>query len=238
MRLMTIVMCMGFAIAAMSEDTHGTRERFEYLISWRGVPVASAVIVNEEPGVENTNQIFRSVRVVSRPWLKIFHPVNDVIECGRDEVGGRSRYSVRKTIHESGFHQEDVLAIDSGSGTAVWRDILNKREVSYPVPAGVRDYLSFLFDLRHADFPLGVPKEYQLVMDDGVRRLSVVGVCTGVVECARGAIVARKLEIKSLSSQLFVRNIPRSVWISETDHVMVVMEASTKLGVVRAVLQK
>lgn len=214
------------------------KERLEYQISWRGLIVGTAVVANETKTGEGSNQVVRSIHVVSRPWLKWFYPVQDEIECVLQEQGAQSSYSVRKRINEAGFHQDDVLTVNGATGIATWSDRLCGRNARYPVPSQVRDYLTFLFDLRFANFPLGVHKEYQLVMDDGVRRLSVAGACTGVVECAWGKVAARRLEIKSLSSQLFVRNVPRAVWISEEHPVMIVMEASSKLGIVRAVLQK
>ena len=213
-----------------------SRERLEYSIAWKGIPVGTAVVENELSQAGGSNSIFRSIRVTCRPWLKLFHPVNDLIECIGTDSRARSRFSVHKFINEAGFHQDDVLTVDSGN--AVWTDTLSGREAHYPAPAEAKDYLSFLFDIRSTGFSFGVPREYQLVMDEGVRRLSVASVCTGTVECAWGVVPARKLEIKSLSSQLFVRNVPRAVWISEERPVMLVMEASTKLGAVRAVLQK
>ncbi len=223
-------------VLAGEQVEKASRERLEYSIAWKGIPVGTAVVENELSRAGGSNSIFRTIRVTSRPWLKLFHPVNDVIECIGTDAGAGSRFSVHKLINEAGFHQDDVLTVDSGN--AEWTDTLSGREARYPVPAEAKDYLSFLFDIRSAGFPIGAPSEYQLVMDDGVRRLSVASVSTGTVECAWGVVSARKLEIKSLSSELFVRNVPRAVWISEECPVMLVMEASTKLGAVRAVLQK
>ena len=225
------------AISAPSAQ-NASCERLEYGISWKGLPVGTAVVVNDGPASGRQGKVTRSIKVVSRPWLKLLHPVRDEIECVRDGAGSRVRYSVHKVINEAGFHQDDVLTVDGVTGMAVWIDSRHAKEVRYPVPDQVRDYLSFLFDLRFDVFPLGGQREYSLAMDDGVRRLSITGSCTGMVDCAWGRVPARKLEIKSLSSQLFVRNVPRAVWIAEEHPVVIEMEASTKLGVVRAVLQK
>jgi len=239
MNWMGIFLSVGLAVATVAAGGDGvSRERFEYSISWRGIPVGNTVVENDGLTTGTSNRVVRCIRVVSRPWLKLFYPVHDEIECVREEAGGSFRYSVHKVIHEAGFHQDDVLTVEGGGGTAVWTDTLNNRQVRYPVPVNVKDYLSFLFDLRFAEFPQGAPREYQLVMDDGVRRLLITGACTGVVESVWGPVAARKLEIKSLSSQLFVRNVPRAVWISQEHSVMMVMEAGTKLGLVRAELQK
>jgi len=231
-----------FAAEIGQEGRAGFRasESLEYDIRWGMLSVGKAVIVSMEYESGGTNILIRGIQARSHGWVSLVKRIDNYIQCVEERVDGQKiRYLVSKKIHEGKFKQDDELDINVAAGTAIWTDNLKGTMVSYFIPEGVQDYVSMVFNLRSSGGEADdEPQEYSLIMDDGVHEMEVTTVATGVVKTAFGPVEASRLAVKSKSSGLFVRNVPGAIWINPETSIILSMEASTKLGNIRTVLEK
>lgn len=221
------------------DSVTGTVERLEYDIRWGPLSLGRASIENRTSYVGSTNRIVRTMDVRNHSWAAVIYRIKDRIECVEERTARGRKVCVRKQIHEGRFKQDDTLLIDYRSGKAQWEDRLSDKSANYEVPEGVLDYVSLVSHLRtQGDLTLGQTNSYHLAMDADTHELAVSAVTTGLVRTAFGRLAATQIRVRSMSEDLFARNVPGTMWVCQNPMVVVAMDGSTKVGTVRAVLRK
>jgi len=216
-------------------------EYLEYDIRWGILSVGHADMshVVHEAGADGVRVVVDRMSARSHGWVSIVRKIDNVIESTRwEREGTLLRSRVVKKLRQGRFHQDDVLLVDGEARRATWENRLRGRTYTYEIPAGVKDYVSLIFDLREMAWTGdATSSRHHLVLDRAVHDMEVTRVATGLVKSAMGRLPAVRLSITSNSRSLFTHNKPGDVWISADQAVLLSMEAKTPVGDVRTSLR-
>ncbi|HRT06686.1 MAG TPA: DUF3108 domain-containing protein, partial [Kiritimatiellia bacterium] len=204
-------------------------ERLEYDVTWVGVSVASMAIQSQTNEAGNT---IRSLRIRNRPWLSLVYPVDTFIECEIEATSEGPRHTVRKTVSEREFKQNDTLVLWPDQRKAFWSNAVERTVHWSLVPKGSRDLVTFFFDLREvlAGSPLAAGGSYQLVMDGAVHDLDIKIGKPKTIRSAFGRLEAIPVDAISRSPTLFSRNRPKSVWVAIAKPSVLSADVETRFG--------
>jgi hypothetical protein len=211
-------------------------EELEYRITWGAVPVGWLVIKTEWVEQDGRRLLAVTARARSTGLASLLYPVADEASSLMEESLRPLRFS--KTTDEGGLHRSDVLSFDYSRSVAHWTDAKGGRVVSYEIPPDIDDLVSLLYKVRDQDLQPGGTQSYRIAFEDGLHDLTVSALGREEIRCGRGgAMPCIKLEVRAARDGLFVRKIPRQIWVSDDARKVIVrMYVKIPLGTVETSL--
>lgn len=214
-------------------------ERATYSVHWGLLSCGTSTISCDR--VETNGQSLIRIRVRAKSnWLvSTIYPVDDTVDCFIDP---ETQLSVRleKDTSEGGFICKDVLEIDRKNNMALWTSYSDNITTNYPIEAGACDAVSFLYDFRRYAFCKNTVRNFNIVVDAALHGITVTAKDTDRKKIGESEKVeCRKYLVTPARDDLFVRKIPREIWLTEDDRkIMVRMDVQLPVGKAKIVLDE
>lgn len=224
---------------AAAEYRFPVGEQAIYRIEWGLFSCGTSTIRCDEVELEDRSLIRIRIRVKSNWLVSTIYPVDDTIDCYIDP---ETQLSVRveKNTSEGGFICRDVLEIDRESNTAFWTSHSGNITTNYPIEAGSCDAVSFLYDFRKYAFEKGGSRDFNIVVDTALHGICVTAGKTDDKQVGdSGKVECRKYLVAPMRDDLFVRKVPKAIWLTEDARkIMVRMDVEVPVGKARIVLDE
>jgi hypothetical protein len=238
-RTLTILLLLASVVGAKAEYRFPVGERAIYKIEWGLLNCGTSTISCDEVKVAGRNLIRIRIRVKSNWLVSTLYPVNDTVDCFIDP---ETQLSVRveKSTSEGGFICRDVLEIDRENNTAAWTSHSDNINTNYPIEAGACDAVSFLYDFRKYDFKDDKSRNFNIVVDTALHGINITAGGTEEKKVGEsGKAECRKYLVEPKRGDLFVRKIPKAIWLTEDDRkILVRMDVRIPVGKARIVLNE
>jgi hypothetical protein len=161
--------------------------------------------------------------------------VEDVVESVIDPVTFRP-LRFHKKLQEGDFNSEELTVFDYAAGYARWTNIATGASREYQIDADTRDIIAFMYRMRGVTLERGKIGDYWVAGDEGMCRLRLRGGATRTVDVGVfGEVKAMRVVPEVADDQLFVRKLPRELWVSRDDRRLIV-QMSVKVPVAHVVL--
>ncbi|VGO22549.1 DUF3108 domain-containing protein [Pontiella sulfatireligans] len=238
-RFFSIIGSLLIAVAATAEYRFPVGERITYSIHWGLISCGTSTISCDEVELDGRQLIRIRITAKSNWLVSNLYPVNDRVDCFIDPV---TKLSVRleKNTSEGGFKCKDILCIDRESNTANWISESVGITTNYPVAARACDAVSFLYAFRYHEFAADEAREFNIAVDAALHGITITaGKAAGKKVGEEGEASCRKYTVTPKRDDLFVRKIPRGIWLTEDKRkILVRMDIKVPVGKVRIVLDK
>jgi hypothetical protein len=240
MRYFLGILAVLIAVAqASAEYRYPIGEQATYKIEWGLLSCGTSTIGCEEVALDGKNLIRIRIRVKSNWLVSTIYPVDDTVDCYIDP---ETQLSVRleKNTSEGGFVCRDVLEIDRENNTASWTSHSNNTTTNYAIEAGSCDAVSFLYDFRKYAFNKGTSRDFNIVVDTALHGINITAGGTDTKKVAEsGKVECRKYIVEPKRDDLFVRKIPKAIWLTEDGRkILVRMDVQVPVGKARIVLDE
>ena len=240
MRLFAGILALLITAAQVSaEYRYPIGEQATYKIEWGIFSCGTSTIDCEEVEMDGRNLIRIRIRVKSNWLVSTIYPVDDTVDCYIDP---ETQLSVRveKNTSEGGFICRDVLEIDRENNTASWTSHSDNISTNYAIEAGACDAVSFLYDFRKYAFENGTSRHFNIVVDTALHGISITAGKTDVKKVGEsGKVECRKYLVEPKRDDLFVRKIPKAIWLTEDARkILVRMDVQVPVGKARIVLDE
>jgi len=214
-------------------------EQAVYRIEWGLFSCGTSTIRCDEVELEGRSLIRIRIRVKSNWLVSTIYPVDDTIDCYIDPETQLS-IRVEKNTSEGGFICRDILEIDRASQTAFWTSHSGNITTNYPIEAGSCDAVSFLYDFRKYAFERGTARDFNIVVDTALHGISVTAGKTDDKKLGEsGRVECRQYLVEPKRDDLFVRKIPKAIWLTEDDRkILIRMDVQVPVGKARIVLDE
>ena len=238
-QLRVYILCLLLPCFACAEYRFPIGERAVYKIEWGLLNCGTSTISCDEVKVAGRNLIRIRIRVKSNWLVSTLYPVDDTVDCFIDP---ETQLSVRveKNTSEGGFICRDVLTIDRDNNTASWTSHSDNISTNYPIEAGACDAVSFLYDFRKYDFENDTTRSFNIVVDTALHEINITAGGTEEKKVGEsGKMECRKYLVRPGRKDLFVRKIPKAIWLTEDDRkILVRMDVRVPVGKARIVLEE
>ena len=240
MRLFPVILALLIPAAqASAEYRYPIGEQATYKIQWGILSCGTSTIGCEEVDMDGKNFIRIRIRVKSNWLVSTIYPVDDTVDCYIDP---ETQLSVRveKNTSEGGFICRDVLEIDRENNMVSWTSHSGNISTNYPIEAGACDAVSFLYDFRKYDFNNGTSRSFNIVVDTALHGINITAMETDEKKVGdSGKVECRKYLVEPKRDDLFVRKIPKAIWLTEDDRkILVRMDVQVPVGKARIVLDE
>lgn len=240
MRLFTGILALLITAAlASAEYRYPVGEQATYKIEWGLLSCGTSTIGCEEVEMDGRKLIRIRIRVKSNWLISTIYPVDDMVDCYIDP---ETQLSVRveKNTSEGRFICRDILEIDRENDTAFWTSHSDNISTNYSIETGACDAVSFLYDFRKYDFKKGTSRSFNIVVDTALHGIQITAGGTDVKKVAEsGKVECRKYLVEPKRDDLFVRKIPKAIWLTEDDRkILVRMDVRVPIGKARIVLDE
>ena len=233
------IFCLLLTLSAFGEYRYPVGERATYTIKWGLVSCGTSTISCDAVEENGTKLIRIRVQVKSNWLVSTVYPVDDTVDCFIDP---ETQLSIRleKSTSEGGFICKDILTIDRETNTAYWESQSLNVSTNYPIEPGSCDAVSFLYAFRQYDFKTEESRDFNLAVDTALHGITITAKKTDKKKVGEiGKTLCRKYRVIPKRDDLFVRKIPKEIWLSEDDRkIMVKMTAKVPVGSVRIVLDE
>ena len=214
-------------------------EEAHYTIHWGLLNCGTTSFSCEEVEWNGKPMIRVRVRAKSNWLVSTIYPVDDIVDCYIDPESGQS-VRIEKNTSEGDKICKDILLLDREKNMAHWTSESDNITTNYPIEAGVCDAVSFLYEFRQHGFDNTDTRNFKLVVDSALHGISINAGRRETKTAGRGGeVICRRYTVQPKRDDLFVRKIPKTIWLSEDDHkIMVRMDLKVPVGKVRVVLDK
>ena len=191
--------------------------------------------------MEINDQPLIRIRIQAKSnWLvSSIYPVDDTVDCFIDPA---TKLSVRleKSTYEGGFVCKDILLLDRKNNIARWNSQSLNISTNYPIESDSCDAVSFLYLLRQFDFKEGESRKFKMAVDTALHGLTITAKNTDRKKIGEfGKAICRKFIVTPKRDDLFVRKIPKEIWITSDDRkIMAKMVVKVPVGKVRIILDE
>ncbi len=213
-------------------------ERATYTIKWGLLTCGTSTISCDEVEAEGQHLIRIRVHAKSNWLVSTLYPVDDTVDCFIDP---ETQLSVRLEKHtrEGGFICKDVLTINRQNNIAQWDSQNLNISTNYPITAGTCDAVSFLYAFRQYAFEENQSRDFPLAVDTALHGITITAKNTDEKKIGdTGKVLCRKFIATPKRDDLFVRKIPKEIWITEDDRkILAKMVVKVPVGSVRIVLK-
>jgi hypothetical protein len=214
-------------------------ERSVYSVHWGLVPCGTVTISCDDVVAEDEELIRVRVRVQSNWLASRIYPVDDTVDCYIDP---ETQLSVRleKDTREGDFVCKDTLVFDRENNTAQWDSQSANISTNYSIAADSCDAVSFLYAFRQYTFAERQSRDFNLAVDGVLHGITITAGDTGERELGNaGDVLCRKYVATPGREDLFVRKVPREIWITEDERkIMTRMVLTLPVGNVRVQLKE
>ena len=214
-------------------------EKAVYSIHWGLITCGTTTILCDE--VDHEGRTLIRIRIQAKGnWLvSTVYPVDDTVDCFIDPETNRS-LRLEKNTSEGGFVCKDILVFDRQNHTAQWDSQSLNISTNYPVKADTCDAVSFLYAFRQFEFMQGQSREFDLAVDAALHGITVTA---GELEKKsigeQGKLTCQKFTITPKRDDLFVRKIPKTIWITADDRkILAKMVVKVPVGNIRIKLEE
>jgi hypothetical protein len=178
--------------------------------------------------------VIRFVTRTNKFFDKVYR-VNDTVEAIIDPATFRPvRFS--KKLEEGDFTSNEVTDFDYEKKIAVWKSRTTGKTCEFKISDDTRDIVSFMYAMRRTPLEAGKLGDYWVAGDQGVCRLRLRGGRMREISLPRfGEIQAARVVPEAGKDDLFVRKMPRELWVSADDRRLIVKMA-VKVPVAHVVL--
>jgi len=214
-------------------------ESATYTIKWGLLSCGTSTITCEKIEIEGQDLIRIRVRAKSNWLVSTLYPVDDTVDCFIDP---ETQLSVRleKNTSEGGFACKDILLINRQNNTAQWDSKSGNISTNYPVNPDTCDAISFLYAFRQYAFSKDESRDFNLAVDTALHGITITDRGTKKKKIGdTGKVLCRKFIATPKRDDLFVRKIPKEIWITEDNRkILAKMVVKVPVGKVRIVLRK
>ncbi len=214
-------------------------EQAVYNIKWGLINCGTSTISCDEVEVDETTLIRIRIRVKSNWLVSTVYPVDDTVDCFIDP---ETQLSVRleKDTSEGDKICKDVLRIDRKTNMAEWISQSENITTNYPIEAGACDAVSFIYAFRQHDFQEDEQRDYKIAVDTALHGISIQAKGTANKKQGTGEKVScRKYLVTPKRDDLFVRKIPKAIWLTEDKRkIMVRMDVAVPVGTAKIILDQ
>lgn len=214
-------------------------ERATYKVMWGPLACGTSTIRCDKIELDGEKLIRIRIRAKSNWLVSTIYPVDDTVDCYIDP---ETRLSIRLEKHtsEGGHVDRDVLRLDREEHTAQWDSQSQNISTNYPIEAGTCDAVSFLYAFRQCDFAKGQSRDFKLAVDTALHGITITAKNTGKKKIGEtGKVKCRKYVVVPKRDDLFVRKIPKEIWITEDGRkIMARMDVRVPVGGVRIILDE
>lgn len=167
------------------------------------------------------------------------YPVEDTVDCYIDPDTGLSFRLVKDTT-EGGVVRRDVLELDRKRNTAHWVSKSENDEARYAIEPGTCDAVSFLYAFREERLGAGETRRFHIAADRSLHGLAVrAGKVVEKSFLGGDKVACRRHEVIPERDDLFVRKIPKGIWVSEDKRRLVLrMDIQMPVGTTHVVLEQ
>jgi len=234
-----ILVLLTAVVHAAAEYRYPIGEEATYRIEWGLFNCGTSTIRCDEVNFEGRRLIRIRIRVKSNWLVSTIYPVDDTIDCYIDP---ETQLSVRleKNTSEGGFLCRDTLEIDRENNRAFWTSHSDNITTNYPIEAGSCDAVSFLYDFRKYAFENGTSRDFNIVVDTALHGICVTAGKTDVKKVGEsGKVECRKYLVAPKRDDLFVRKVPKAIWLTEDERkILVRMDVQVPVGKAHIVLEE
>lgn len=214
-------------------------ERATYKVMWGPLACGTSTIRCDEAELDGKKMIRIRIRAKSNWLVSTIYPVDDTIDCYIDP---ETKLSVRLEKHtsEGGHIDKDVLVFDRTNQVAKWVSESDNITTNYPVEAGTCDAVSFLYAFRQHDLTENETRSFNLAVDSALHGITIIAKDTDMKKVGEGnKVKCRKYVVVPKRDDLFVRKIPKEIWITEDDRkIMARMDVRVPVGKARIILEE
>lgn len=214
-------------------------EEAVYKIKWGLITCGQMQINCDEVTVAGKELVRIRTQANSSRLLSTVYPVNDTVDCYIDP---ETQLSVRLEKHtvEGGFVCQDLLELDRTVNRAQWTSRSANISTNYPIAPEACDAVSFLYTMRMVDFTETPQHQFDIVVDHAVQGLIISAGKTDIKTITDDEkVLCRQFTVAPKRDDLFVRKIPKEIWITEDDRrILARMTIITPRGKARIVLNQ
>ncbi len=212
-------------------------EEARYKIRWGLITCGTSTFRCEEVDWNGRPMVRVRVQAKSNWLVSTLYPVDDTVDCYIDPETGQS-VRVEKNTSEGDKTCKDVLEIDRENNVARWTSESDNITTNYPIEAGACDALSFLYEFRKHRIEQGSELDFNIVVDTALQGITIRAGKTDTKEIENiGKIKCRRYTVEPKRDDLFVRKIPKEMWLAENDHrILVRMDLQVPVGRARIIL--
>lgn len=233
-RILLSVILSFMSSSAAADYRYPIGERATYTIKWGLLSCGTSTIGCDEVNIGDRRLIRIRVRAKSNWLVSSIYPVDDTVDCFIDP---QTRLSVRleKSTSEGDFICKDVLVFDRKRHSAQWDSQSLNISTNYPIAPGTCDAVSFLYVLRQCEFGKNQSRNFPLAVDTALHGLTITAGETKNKRVGKtGKTLCRKFTATPKRDDLFVRKIPKEIWITEDDRrILAKMVVKVPVGNVR-----
>lgn len=212
-------------------------ETATYCILWGLLNCGTSTISCEEVVEEGRTLIRVRVRVKSNWLVSTLYPVDDTVDCFIDP---ETQLSIRleKDTSEGGKLCHDILRLCRETHMAEWTSQSDNITTNYPIETGTCDAVSFIYDFRRHDFKTGESRGFNIAVDSALHGITIEAGKTANKKIPDGQrLPCRKYRVTPKRGDLFVRKIPKAIWLTEDERkILVRMDVEVPVGKARIVL--
>ena len=212
-------------------------EQATYKIQWGLINCGTSTISCDEVEKDGTSLIRIRVQVKSNWLVSTLYPVDDTVDCFIDPETQLSVY-LEKDTSEGDKTCKDVLRLNRETNTAEWISQSDNISTNYPIEPGACDAVSFIYAFRQHDFLENEQRDYKIAVDTALHGITIQAKGTAKKKADNGdKIKCRKYLVIPKRKDLFVRKIPKAIWLTEDERkILVRMDVSVPVGKARIVL--
>ena len=214
-------------------------EQARYRIQWGLFTCGTSTFRCDEVEWQGRTMIRVRVQAKSNWLVSTIYPVDDTVDCYIDPETGLSVRLEKHTI-EGDKVCKDVLELDRDTQMASWISESDNISTNYPIEAGACDAVSFLYAFRKHDFQESPSQEFNVAVDTALHSITIdAGKRDTKKIDGLGKILCRQFTFTPKRDDLFVRKIPKAIWLSDDERrILVRMDLVVPVGRARVVLEE
>ena len=177
------------------------------------------------------------VEAKSNRLVSTIYPVDDTVDCYIDPETGES-VRIEKWTSEGDTICRDILELDRENNRANWISESGNITTNYTIEAGACDAVSFLYAFRAHCFDENPVQDFNIVVDTALHGITIhAGQTSTTTVQGLGDMKCRRYTVEPRRDDLFVRKIPKAIWLTETGRkILVRMDIKVPVGHARIVL--
>lgn len=189
-------------------------EEMLYDIYWGKLHVGESRVWVEWEEEDGRKLLAIRMRTRSNRVLSTLYPVDDYVESLVDpEPFLPVRFT--KQISEGRYRAHEITEFDYAAGLAHWRSVRNGKTQSFPISEDIRDIPTLMYFLRRENFSPGDRREFDVMADEKVYRLTAKALKVEAVRLRNyGRVPSIKIEPIASFGGIFVRKGRMWLWVS------------------------
>jgi len=229
-RVWLFLMMIGFASVALASDYRvPVGEKAVYKVKWGLFSCGTITISCDD--VPDKGLVRLRVRAKSNWLVSTIYPVDDIVDCYIDPETLLS-VRVEKNTSEGNLVCKDVLQLNRKTNMAQWDSESMNISTNYAIEAETCDAVSFLYAFRVHEFTENQSRDFNLAVDTALHGVTITAKGTARKKIGgEGKVLCRKFLSTPKRDDLFVRKVPKEVWITEdTRKIMAKMVVKIPVG--------